>query len=42
MDENFIEVERLEDANAVSLEKYRFIDFSEHRNRYIFFRRRGK
>jgi hypothetical protein len=29
----------LEDANAVSLDDYRFIDFSEHRNRYIFKRR---
>lgn len=41
-DDNFLEVERLEDANAISLENYRFIDFSEHRNKYIFFKRRKK
>lgn len=39
MDENFLEVERLEDANAISVEKYRFITFSEHRNKYIFKKR---
>lgn len=39
---NFIEVETVEEANAIDLSEYYFDHFSDSRNRYIFAKRRGK
>lgn len=33
---NFLEVESLEDANEINLNRYAFVKFSETRNCYIF------
>lgn len=39
---NFLEIESVEDANRVDMNKYRFERFSESRNRYLFVKRSGK
>ena len=42
MGANFLEIETVEDANAVNLQTYTFVKFSDSRNRYIFKKRFGK
>jgi hypothetical protein len=41
-DLNFIEVHTAEEANAIDLSVYCFVDFSEHRQVYIFKKRTRK
>jgi hypothetical protein len=42
MEPNFLEIESLENANAVDLSIYSFVKFSDSRNSYIFKKRHGK
>ena len=42
MPPNFIEVESVDEANKVDLDKYTFIRHSETKNRYIFKKRQQK
>ena len=42
MEPNFIEVESMQEANAVNLDKYRFVRFSEGKQCYIFMKRMRK
>jgi hypothetical protein len=39
---NFIEVESVEEANAINSEEYTLVHFSEKRNKFIFKKRRGR
>jgi hypothetical protein len=40
IDDNFVEVENVENANKINLEVYSLLVFSEKRNKYIFKKRR--
>ena len=42
IESNFLEVETVEEANAVNMEVYTFIGFSPSRDKYIFKRRERK